>query len=154
MPPIKTWSGSVALDNDILTDSDEKNVHCLRNIINSVLNDVLKKDSECDKTYCDDEHIHDICPVLFDFRKQFTQNFVFAHVDINSFRHKYGFIRENTADFSLLLNQKLIIVIPMRTFMCQITSCTDRIYRHLAEVCSLYIMTLYCIFLHFLEVVY
>ena len=96
----------MTLENDVLSDSDKTNVHCLRDNITGVLNDVLKKDSECDKTYCDDEHIYNICPALFDFRKRFTQNFIFAHININSFRHKYGFIRDllikNTVDFFAL----------------------------------------------------
>ena len=86
-PQQGTWSGSVALDNNVLSDSDETNIHCLRNSLNSVLNDILKKDPECDTTYCDDGHIYNICPALFDFRKRFTQNFIFAHININSFRH-------------------------------------------------------------------
>ena len=50
-----------------------------------------------------DEQIYNMCPALFDLRKRFTQHFIFAHVNINSFRYKYGFIRylliNNTADF-------------------------------------------------------
>ena len=72
--------------------------------------DVSKKESLCDTSKCD-EHIYNICPALFDFRKRFTQNFIFAHVNINSFRHKYGFIRDllinNTADFFAVAESKI-----------------------------------------------
>ena len=38
-------------------------VHCLRKSLRGVLNNVVKKDSAYDKTYCDNEHIYNICPV-------------------------------------------------------------------------------------------
>ena len=101
----------MTLDNNVLSDSDETNVRCLRNSLHGVLNDVLKKDSAYDKTYCDNEDIYNICPALFDFRKRFSQNFIFAHVNINSFRHKYRFIRDllikDTADFFAIAESKI-----------------------------------------------
>ena len=102
------WHGSVTPDYVALSDSDEINVHCQRNRNN--LDSVSKKESVCDTSNCD-EHIYNICPALFDFRKRFTQSFIFAHVNIIKFRHKYGFIRDllinNTADFFAVAESKI-----------------------------------------------
>ena len=38
--------------------------------------------------------IYNLSPEVFDFRRRYFSNFVFAHVNINSFRHKYPFIRD------------------------------------------------------------
>ena len=68
------------------------------------------------------------------------QHFIFVQANINSLHHKNGLSEicclKIQLIFSLLLNKKLIVGEPMSIFMCQITSCTDRIYRHLEKVCS------------------
>ena len=38
--------------------------------------------------------IYNLSPKVFDFRRRYIFNFVFTHVNINSFRHKYPFIRD------------------------------------------------------------
>ena len=38
--------------------------------------------------------IHKLHPEVCDFRKRFLYNFVFAHVNLNSLRHKYAFVRD------------------------------------------------------------
>ena len=38
--------------------------------------------------------IYNLSPEVFDFRRRYISNFVFTHVNINSFRHKYPFIRD------------------------------------------------------------
>ena len=48
---------------------------------------------------------------VYDFRKRFPSNFVFAHVNLNSLRHKYAFIRDmlnkTSLDYIALAESKL-----------------------------------------------
>ena len=39
-------------------------------------------------------HIYNLSPEVFDFRRRYSSNFLFAYVNINSFRHKYPFIHD------------------------------------------------------------
>ena len=38
--------------------------------------------------------IYNLSPEVFHFRRRYSSNFLFAHVNINSFRHKYPFIHD------------------------------------------------------------
>ena len=38
--------------------------------------------------------IYNLSPEVFDFRRRYSSNFLFAHVNINSFRHKYPYIHD------------------------------------------------------------
>ena len=38
--------------------------------------------------------IYNLSPEVFDFRRRYSSNFLFGHVNINSFRHKYPFIHD------------------------------------------------------------
>ena len=41
-----------------------------------------------------DDDVYNLCPELFDFRSRFKFNFIFSHINLNSFRYKYSFIRD------------------------------------------------------------
>ena len=38
--------------------------------------------------------IYNLSPEVFDFRRRYSSNFLFAHVNINRLRHKYPFIHD------------------------------------------------------------
>ena len=50
-------------------------------------------------------------PLYLILENGFSQNFIFAHININSFRHKYGFIRDllikNTVDIFAVAESKI-----------------------------------------------
>ena len=68
-------------------------------------------------------YIYNLSPEVFDFRRRYSFNFLFAHVNINSFRHKYPSVHDMLIKQSvdlLYLNLNLIIVLPIINFKLQI----------------------------------
>ena len=58
-----------------------------------------------------DDDVYNLCPELFDFRSRFKFNFIFSHINLNSFRYKYSFIRDilikQSVDYFAISESKL-----------------------------------------------
>ena len=58
-----------------------------------------------------DDDVYNLCPELFDYRSRFKFNFIFSHINLNSFRYKYSFIRDiltkQSVDYFAISESKL-----------------------------------------------
>ena len=58
-----------------------------------------------------DDDVYNLCPELFDFRSRLKFNFIFTHINLNSFRYKYSFIRDilikQSVDYFAISESKL-----------------------------------------------
>ena len=65
----------------------------------------------------------DLFPGVTDFRNRYTSNFIFAHVNINSFRHKYASIHDilskKQVDYMAISETKLDESFPCAQFAAQ-----------------------------------
>ena len=68
----------------------------------------------------DDTDTINMFPIVTDFRKKFTTNFIFSHVNINSYRHKYPYVRDmllnNSVDYLAISESKLDASFPSAQF--------------------------------------
>ena len=82
-------------------------------------NDCYSVDNEVESHACND-HAHDLFPKVTDFRKQHQSNFIFAHINMNSYRHKFVYVSallsKRKADYLAVSETKLDASFPLAQF--------------------------------------
>ena len=92
-------------------------------------------------------YIYNLSPEVFDFRRWYSFNFLFAPVNINSFRHKYPFVHDmlikQSVDLLAISESKLDH--SFTDYQFQVTdyaiySCPDK-YNTVKDICDVYGLT-------------
>ena len=82
----------------------------------------------------------DLFPGVTDFRRRFISNFILAHLNINSYRHKYISIHDILAkkhvDYLAISESKLDASFPSANSPHMIIPYTDKMFHRLTAACS------------------